>query len=86
MRIEKYALPMYFGGSISYTDNFVKILDLLGKDDYSVLWAMVDDSAALKQIKVMCIPTGAVWDQPKGEYLGTVEDGKGGEWHYFIEI
>lgn len=49
-----------------------------------VLWAIIDTDKEEQEIDIVALGTG--WDVSKGvqEYIGTVQDGFGYVWHYFV--
>ena len=81
-RIFKYELPIY-GGVVTITANVIKWLDVQEQDGWPVIWAIVDDTG----YEIVAWGTG--WEFPddliKCDYLGTVQDGAGAIWHYFMK-
>lgn len=84
-RIFKYKLPRD-GEVITITANVIKWLDVQEQDGWPMIWAVVDDVGHESEYEIVAWGTG--WEFPDElnhcQYMGTVQDGAGYVWHYFM--
>lgn len=89
-RIFKYELPRD-GEVVTINANVIKWLDVQEQDGQPMIWAVVDqdEDTAYPLSEYEIIAWGTGWEFPdeldRCRYMGTVQDGAGYVWHYFMQ-
>lgn len=85
-RIFKYWLPSEGGETITINANVVAWLTVSEQNGWPCVWAIIDEEGESHSLEIIALGTGwEFYDELMyTSYLGTVQDGNGYVWHYFV--